>query len=77
MKRAIAVILVFAIAGCVGKFHRVRVAERAQTSLIGMSKKDLYLCAGVPVRQEHLGLRALPALRQTQEPTRPASRSFL
>lgn len=41
------------ISGCaVGKFHRAKVAQEAKSRLIGMSKKDLYLCAGVPVRQE-------------------------
>src|SRR5271170_4818980 len=50
--------LILFLAGCgttgSGKFERARVATEAQTELIGMSKKDLYLCAGVPVRQEQV-----------------------
>jgi hypothetical protein len=49
--------IVFAIAiallllpGC-ARLVRSHEAARAQTELIGMSKKDLYLCAGVPARQ--------------------------
>ena len=34
--------------------QRANVAARAQTEMIGMSKKDLYQCAGVPVRQEQV-----------------------
>ncbi len=36
--------------GCAAR--RADVASRAQTELIGMSKKELLLCAGVPGRQE-------------------------
>ena len=32
--------------------HRASVASRAQSELVGMSKKDLLMCAGVPVRQD-------------------------
>ncbi len=32
--------------------QRAEIASRAQVELIGMSKKDLLLCAGVPLRQE-------------------------
>jgi hypothetical protein len=54
--KAIAAILIalFALPGCAGKFHRAQVAEQALTSLVGMSKKDLYFCAGVPARQEQV-----------------------
>ena len=34
--------------GCV--FERMAIAEQAKKDLIGLTKKDLYLCAGVPVR---------------------------
>ncbi len=34
--------------------HRASVASRAQTELVGMSKKDLLQCAGVPVRQDRV-----------------------
>jgi len=41
--------------GCSGsKFHRAEVATRAETELVGMSKKDLLSCAGVPMRSERL-----------------------
>jgi hypothetical protein len=32
---------------------RADAANRAQVEMIGMSKKDLLLCAGVPVREAH------------------------
>jgi hypothetical protein len=41
------------LSGC-GKFQRAETASRAQTELIGMSKKDLFLCTGVPMRQERV-----------------------
>lgn len=48
-------ILVALLGGCVGpKFHRAEVAERAKTALIGMSKKDLFSCAGAPLRSQQL-----------------------
>ena len=34
--------------------HRAAVANRAQTELVGMSKKDLLMCAGVPIRQDRV-----------------------
>jgi hypothetical protein len=40
------------MAGCA--FRRAAIANRAQTELVGMSKKDLFLCAGVPLRQERV-----------------------
>lgn len=40
------------LCGCA--IQRAEIAGRAQTELIGMSKKDLLLCAGVPLRQEHI-----------------------
>jgi hypothetical protein len=37
--------------GCVNnKFTRTELAKRAQTEMLGMSRKDLLWCAGVPVR---------------------------
>jgi hypothetical protein len=52
MKRilATAVILVIGITGC--SIQRASLATRAQTELVGMTKKDLLYCAGVPIRQE-------------------------
>ena len=38
--------------GCA--IQRAEIASRAQTELVGMSKKDLFLCAGVPQRQERV-----------------------
>lgn len=54
MKRflATAVVLVIAITGC--SFQRANLATRAQTELVGMAKKDLLFCAGVPIRQERV-----------------------
>jgi hypothetical protein len=42
----------FMLLGCA--IQRAEIASRAQTELIGMSKKDLFLCAGVPQRQERI-----------------------
>ena len=39
--------------GC-AHLHRAELANRAKTELIGLSKKELYLCAGVPNRQDHI-----------------------
>ena len=51
MRSLILMILMSAVlTGCVGKFHRAEIATRAKTALIGMSKKDLLSCAGVPAR---------------------------
>lgn len=54
MKRVIAIvgILVVSITGC--SFQRAGLAARAQTELVGMTKKDLLSCAGVPIRQERV-----------------------
>ncbi len=49
----IAAISIVFIAGCAAS-HRASIASRAQTELIGMSKKDLLSSAGVPVRQERV-----------------------
>lgn len=43
-------ILSVLLAGCASQ--RSVVAENAKTDLVGMSKKDLLTCAGVPNRQE-------------------------
>ena len=48
-------LLLFLASGCANsKFQRAETARRAQTEMIGMSKKDLFLCAGVPMRQERV-----------------------
>lgn len=39
------------LASCAdNKFHRAEVAKEAQTALVGMPRKELLACAGVPVR---------------------------
>jgi hypothetical protein len=38
------------VAGCA--IQRAEIASRAQIELVGMSKKDLLLCAGAPLREE-------------------------
>jgi len=43
--------LAFACGAC-SPLQRAETAAQAQTQMVGMSKKDLYLCAGVPVRQQ-------------------------
>lgn len=54
MRIAITVVLCgLTLYGCAAQ-HRAEIAERAQTEMVGMSKKDLFLCAGVPLRQEHV-----------------------
>jgi len=54
MKRilATAIVLIITITGC--SFQRASLATRAQTELVGMTKKDLLSCAGVPIRQERV-----------------------
>jgi hypothetical protein len=49
---AFSISLFLGISGCV--IQRAQIASRAQTELVGMSKKDLLLCAGVPLRQERV-----------------------
>jgi hypothetical protein len=45
------IILAVLFSGC-SKLHRADTAKRAQVELIGMSKKALLTCAGVPARSE-------------------------
>lgn len=54
MSRAVlmGVISALGLTACV--FQRAEIASRAQTELVGMSKKGLLSCAGVPVRQERV-----------------------
>src|SRR5258705_323031 len=42
-----------ALTGCASQ-HRAKVATRAQSELLGMSKRDLLSCAGVPQRQQRV-----------------------
>jgi len=49
---AVSVALVVSLSGCA--IQRADLASRAQKDLIGMTKKELLTCAGVPVRQERL-----------------------
>ena len=54
MKITVTVVLCgLMLCGCAA-IQRVEIASRAQTELVGMSKKDLLLCAGVPLRQERV-----------------------
>jgi hypothetical protein len=42
----------FILPGCANnKFQRAEVARTAQTQMIGMSRHDLLMCAGVPIRE--------------------------
>lgn len=51
---ALAFCLIALMSGCTSeRAERVETANRAQTEMIGMSKKELLLCAGVPVREAH------------------------
>jgi hypothetical protein len=56
MKIAGAILIsLFLLSGCAStKFGRADLAQRAKTEMIGMSKKDLLLCAGVPVRSQQV-----------------------
>ena len=56
MRTSIIMLLVLLLlVGCAGsKFHRAEVATRAKTELVGMSKKNLLSCAGVPVRSQQV-----------------------
>jgi hypothetical protein len=48
------VVLVAAVCLSCASQRRATVASRAQTELVGMAKKDLLMCAGVPIRQERV-----------------------
>lgn len=50
MKGAILILGLVLLAGC-GVYERARIAEQAKKDLVGLTKKDLYLCAGVPHRE--------------------------
>lgn len=54
MQRALLFILLVlaGFSGCA--IQRAGMASRAQSELVGMSKKDLLSCAGVPLRQERV-----------------------
>jgi hypothetical protein len=43
----------FTLSGCV--FQRSHIATQAQTQMVGMSKQDLFFCAGTPYKQEMVG----------------------
>jgi hypothetical protein len=43
-------IIVLLLSGCA--LQRAEMAYRAKSEIIGMSKTDLLMCAGVPIRQE-------------------------
>ncbi len=51
--------MIIGLALCIGstgcsKYKRVKMAERAPSELVGLSKVDLLSCAGVPVRSEKI-----------------------
>lgn len=49
----VSLVIAALLAGCAStKFGRADLAERAKVGLIGKSKKDILMCAGVPVRSE-------------------------
>jgi hypothetical protein len=54
MKYALVVVVITAVlTGCAStKFGRADLAERAKVELVGKSKKDILMCAGVPVRSQ-------------------------
>jgi hypothetical protein len=48
----VAAAVLFILPGCANnKFERSEVARTAQTQMIGMSRHDLLMCAGVPIRE--------------------------
>lgn len=48
-------ISLFILSGCAStSFGRADLAQRAKTEMIGMSKKELFLCAGVPSRSQQV-----------------------
>ncbi len=48
-------VIVTLLSGCANtKFGRADLAERAKVELIGNSKKDILMCAGVPVRSQQV-----------------------
>lgn len=50
---SLTVAILLAVVGCAAQ-QRAEIATRAQGELVGMSKKDLLSCAGVPQRQERV-----------------------
>jgi hypothetical protein len=52
MARINVVLAAICLVACGASHRRAEVAGRAQYELVGMSKKDLLLCAGVPIRQQ-------------------------
>jgi hypothetical protein len=45
-----AIVVVVVVSACA--LQRAETARRAQTELVGMQKRDLFACAGLPVRDE-------------------------
>ena len=52
MKNIIIILLIALAAGSCARMQRASIANKAQTNLIGMSKLELYECAGTPSRKE-------------------------
>jgi hypothetical protein len=52
IKTILILLLALSVVGC--GTRRPDPATRAQTELVGMSKKELLSCAGVPIRQTQL-----------------------
>jgi len=56
MKHTLALLVIATLlGGCAStKFGRADLAERAKMELVGKSKKDILMCAGVPVRSQQV-----------------------
>lgn len=50
--KAMVLLLAGLLAGCA--FQRAEIASRAKSQMVGMSKKELLLCAGAPSRSERV-----------------------
>jgi hypothetical protein len=56
MKLAFVFVIAALLIGCAStKFGRAKLAKRAKVELIGKTKNDILMCAGVPVRSQHAG----------------------
>ena len=49
----VSVLTLLLLSGC-AEIQRAGIASRAQTDMLGLSKKYLFLCAGVPMHQERV-----------------------
>jgi len=53
MARITVILTAICLAAC-AKYQRASIAGRAQREMAGMSKRDLLVCAGVPIRQQQV-----------------------